>query len=100
MATFNTEEEWKKCLRALELTKIQWDTTEEKTESLTEDEILQINMSFIEIQYFVDVHLHNIECLVGFYSRWRDLNKLLIKATLKMGFNVTILNGTHLPLFD
>jgi len=100
MATFNADEEWIKCLRALEITKIQWDNTGEKKEFLTEDEILQINMSLIEIQYFADCHLHNIECLVGFYSRWRDLNKLLVKASLKMGYNVKILNGSHLPLFD
>ena len=75
-------------------------TTQKKKNFLTEVEILQINMSFVKIQYYANSHLYNIECLVGFYGRWRDLNKLLVKAALKMGYNVKIMNGSHLPWFN
>lgn len=91
MAAFNVEEEWARCLRCLEITKLQWDNqTPEEKSVLSDVELLRINMSFIEIQYYIDTFRHNAECLVGFYSRYRELNKILMEAALKMGYNVKI----------
>ena len=94
MAAFDAAEEWLRCMRCLCYTKLQWESkSPEEKAMLTDDEILRINMSFIEIQYYVDTRRHNAECLVGFYARYRELNKILMESALKMGYNVRIVTA-------
>jgi hypothetical protein len=93
MASFNPAEEWRRCLHVLDLAKKQWNGWDEKREYLSDDEILQIDMTFIEIEYFAKCRRHNVECLVGFYLRYRALNKVLIKASIKMGYEIQVING-------
>ena len=96
-SNFDVAAEWRKSLYALQLTKMQWDKWDQrKKEVLSKDEILQVDMTFAEIQYFADCHTHNVECLVGFWSRYEKLNKCVMKAAVKMGFGVKMVSDYHL----
>ena len=95
MASFNVEQEWQRSLFVLELTENQWKDRMANRNVLSEEEMLRINMSFAEIKYFVDSHSKNAECLVGFHERFNKLNFALATLAVKMGLNVTIIDGKN-----
>ena len=93
MSSIDVSDEWRRCGVILNVTKWQWELHKEATVVLTEDERLVIEMSFIEMQYYIDKCTHDVDNLFGFYDRLKSINEKLRAAAIKMGFNVKNLNG-------
>jgi hypothetical protein len=100
MASFDIAEEWRKCSSALLVCKLQWTRCVEQKKVLSADEIIRIEMSINECQYYMDTCQRDIECLNGFYERYNYLNKYILQAAVKMGMNVRLINADQVLVLE
>jgi len=95
MSSIDVRDEWRRCGVILNVTKWQWELHKEETRVLSVDELLVIEISFIEMQYYIDKCTHDVDNLIGFYDRLKSINEKLRAAAFKMGFNVKNLSGEN-----
>jgi len=94
------EEQWRRYLLAFDLTVLQWEKWDQEKNVLSQDEIVEIEATFAEIKFFIVCHNHQHQecCLRGFHERYINLTNHLMRAALKMGFNVRFIDGHSLDL--
>ena len=93
MASIDIASEWRQCVLVLLLCKSQWDGFVEQKKVLSEDEIREINMGFIDCQNFINNRQESLLSLVEYYEIYARLNKSLVKSAEKMGLNVRMINA-------
>ena len=95
MSSIDVSDYWRRCLVIMNVTRWQWEHHSERKRALTEDEILNIEMHFLDLKYYTDTYQHNCANLLGFYDRLKTLNEKLKAAAIKMGFTVKTVSGDN-----